>query len=314
MADHWRSIHDLPDEAVIEMIRLDEIDILIDLSNHTAYHRLYMFGRKPAPIQMTTIGMPTTTGLSAIDWRITDKWMDPEGLTESFHSEKLLRILSGWCYRPSDEAVDLPVSELPALNKGYVNFASFNAFGKINPIVLSLWADLLKAIPTARLCIATGGSAENEKLNRQIRQACKKLGMPSDRLTLLPRLPLRAYFEYHNQVDVVLDAFPYTGATVTAHALWMGVPVITLAGPNSIHRSATSMMNSVGLPEFVAESKQQYIEIAKHLCDNTSKLASIRRKLRTKMQKSPLMNGKLVTADLEKNLRIIWQDWCKKEH
>ena len=313
MTDHWRWVHDLSDEALVEMIRLDGIDILIDLSNHTGYHRLYMFGRRPAPIQMTTIGMPTTTGLRAIDWRITDAWMDPPGMTESLHSEKLLRIVSGWCYRPSDEGRVLPVTELPALRNGHLTLASFNAFGKINPQVFTLWGRLLQAVPNAVLYVATGGKADDEVLNAQVRQTCGDCGVPLDRLRLLPRMPLKAYFEFHQQVDIVLDAFPYTGATVTAHALWMGVPVITLAGPSPIHRSATSMMHSVGLSGFVAQTKDGYIAIARHWADRIEALAQIRRTLRENMQKSPLMDGTVVTKDLEVQLRKVWIDWCKSQ-
>lgn len=311
MADHWRWVHDLSDDALVEMIRLDGIDILIDLSNHTAYHRLYAFGRKPAPIQMTTIGMPTTTGLSAIDWRITDAWMDPPGLTENLHAEKLLRIESGWCYRPSDDAAQLTVGPLPALKNGHLTFASFNAFGKINPKVFKLWGQLLKAIPSAVLYVATGGKDDDETLNDQVRKTCSRCGVPMDQLRLLPRKPLKAYFEFHNEVDIVLDAFPYTGATVTAHALWMGVPVITLAGPSPIHRSATSMMNSVGLPEFVAETPADYVRIAQHWAAHIDELATVRAELRANMQVSPLMDGVRVTRDLEKKLRQVWTDWCK---
>lgn len=312
-ADHWRWTHDLSDEALREMIQLDGIDILIDLSNHTAFHRLYLFGRKPAPIQMTTLGMPTTTGVSAIDYRITDAFMDPPGLTEHLHAEKLLRIVSGWCYKPSHEAVDLSVSELPALKNGYITFASFNAFGKINPGVFQLWGRLLQGIPNARLVVATGGKENDEALNDQVRSTCQDCGVPLDRLMLLPRKPLKEYFEYHGQVDVVLDAFPYTGATVTAHALWMGVPVITLAGKSPIHRSATSMMSVIGLPEFVAQTPDEYIGIAQRCAADLPWLASVREGLRERAKASPLMDGAAVTRDLESKLRKVWQEWCRAQ-
>lgn len=313
MADHWRWIHDLSDEAAAEMIRMDKIDILIDLSNHTALHRLYLFGLKPAPIQMTTLGMPTTTGMSAIDYRITDKYMDPPGLTEHLHAEKLLRIESGWCYRPSDDGDGMGVSVLPAAANGYITFASFNAFGKINPNVFKLWGQLLKAIPNARLVVATGGKEGDAALNEQVNKTCKASGVPLKRLILMPRLDFKDYLAYHHKVDVVLDAFPYTGATVTAHALWMGVPVITLAGKSPIHRSATSMMNVVGLPEFVAQTKDEYIAIAKRCASDLDGLAAVRQNLRTNMEKSALMDGKRVTQDLEKKLRKVWSDWCKQQ-
>lgn len=312
MADHWRWTLDLSDEALVEMIRLDGIDILIDLSNHTAFHRLYMFGRKAAPIQMTTLGMPTTTGLSAIDWRITDAFMDPPGLTEHLHSEKLLRIVSGWCYKTSHEAENLPVSELPALKNGHITFASFNAFGKINPKVFKLWGQLLKAIPDAELFLATGGKEDDTVLNDRIRKTCRACGVPWKRVRLMPRKPFKEYFLAHNEVDIVLDAFPYTGATVTAHALWMGVPVITLSGPSPIHRSATSMMSTVGHPEFVAHTQEEYLAIAQRWAADIPALAALRAGLRGKVQASPLMDGATVTRDLEKKLRQVWRDWCRE--
>lgn len=312
-ADHWRWIIDLSDEAVMELIRMDGIDILIDLSNHTAYHRLYLFARKPAPIQMTTIGMPTTTGVAAIDWRITDQYMDPPGLTEELHAEKLLRILSAWCYRPPEDGEKIAVGELPALKKGHLTFASFNAFGKINPRVFRLWGRLLHAIPDAELVVATGGKEGDKTIEAQVRKTCGACGVPLDRLKPIGRKPFKEYFEYHNEVDIVLDAFPYTGATVTAHALWMGVPVITLAGPSPIHRSATSMMNSVGLPEFVAQSEDDYLAIAQRWAHDVEGLAAIRRDLRQRMQASPLMDGERVTRSLEEAYRRVWRQWCEDQ-
>lgn len=313
MADHWRWTQDLSDEALVEMIRMDGIDILIDLSNHTAFHRLYLMGRKPAPIQMTTLGMPTTTGLSAIDWRITDAFMDPPGLTEHLHSEKLLRIVSGWCYKTSDEAKDLLVAELPALKNGHITFASFNAFGKINPKVIKLWGKLLKSIPDAELVLATGGKADDKVLNDRIKKTCRSCGVPLKRVRLMPRKPMKEYFQEHDKVDIVLDAFPYTGATVTAHALWMGVPVITLSGPSPIHRSATSMMSTIGHPEFVAQTQDEYLEIAQRWAADIPALAALRAGLRAQVQASPLMDGATVTRDLEKKLRQVWRDWCKTQ-
>lgn len=311
MADHWRWTIDLSDDALTEMIRLDGIDILIDLSNHTAYHRLYLFGRKPAPIQATTLGMPTTTGLSAIDWRITDEWMDPPGLTEALHAEKLMRIASGWCYRPPEDAAPLPVSPLPATSNGHLSFASFNAFGKINPKVLRLWGRLLRAIPDAILYVATGSKDGDPVVEAQVRKTCKASGLPLDRLRIIGRKPFKPYFEFHANVDIVLDSFPYTGATVTAHALWMGVPVITLSGPSPIHRSATSMMTAVGHPEFIASTPDEYLRIAKRWARDIEGLARLRQQLRERMKASPLMDGAAVTKSLESHLREAWREWCR---
>jgi len=312
LADHWRWTVDLSDDALMEIIRMDEIDILIDLSNHTAFHRLYLFARKPAPIQMTWIGMPTTTGLSAIDYRITDANMDPEGMTEHLHSEKLLRLTSGWCYKPPKDAENVEVAETPALEKGHLTFASLNAFGKINPGVVKLWGRLLQEIPDAELFVATGGKDEDERLNEIVRSNCAACGVPLDRLHVMGRKPFEPYFKFHNEIDIVLDPFPYNGGTVTAHALWMGTPVLTLAGPKPIHRMGASMLTSVGLTEFIAQTTDEYVAIAKRFAADVPRLAEIRRKLRPAMQASPLMDGELVTHDLEAAMRRIWREWCEK--
>lgn len=312
-ADNWRWVNDLSDDAVVEMIRMDGIDILVDLSNHTAYNRLTAMARKPAPIQMTWIGMPTTTGMSAIDYRISDARMDPPGMTESLHSEKLLRLpSSGWCYRPSEDAVFVPVRALPALKNGHITFASFNAFGKINPYVVEVWGRLLKAIPDAVLYMATGGKAEDEARNELVRRSFAEWGFPVERLKLFGRKPFKEYFEFHNEVDIVLDPFPYNGGTVTAHALWMGLPVLTLAGQAPIQRMGVTMNTSVGLPEFIAQTEEEYIAIAQRYAQDLPALAAIRKGLRQKMQLSPLMNGGQVTADLEQAYREVWREWCSK--
>lgn len=312
-ADHWRWVNDLSDDAVAEMIRMDGIDILVDLSNHTAYNRLMTLARKPAPIQMTWIGMPTTTGMSAIDYRITDARMDPVGMTESLHSEKLLRLpSSGWCYRPTEEAIDIPVGPLPALANGHLTFASFNAFGKINRQVVELWARMFKEIPNAILYMATGGKDDDEAKRALVRDTFESWGFPVDRLRLFGRKEFKQYFEFHNQIDIALDPFPYNGGTVTAHALWMGVPVLTLAGQAPIQRMAVSMNTSVGIPEFIAQTPDEYIAIAKRYADDFSALAHTRKKMRQRMQLSPLMDSMRVVSELENGYREAWREWCAK--
>jgi len=312
-ADNWRWILDLSDEAVLEMIRLDEIDILIDLSNHTAYHRLHMFARRAAPIQMTWIGMPTTTGLAAIDYRITDERMDPIGMTESLHSEKLLRLLSGWCYRPNEAALATPVEELPARRNGFLTFASFNAFGKINTGVIRLWARIFTQLPSAILHMSTGGKDNDEKLNEQVREVFAECGFPIAQLRLFGRKEMAAYMAFHNEIDIALDPFPYNGGTVTAHAIWMGVPVLSLAGRKPIQRMGASMMGAVGRADFVANSEDEYVEIAVRQAQDLDKLAEIRREMRPVMVESPLMDAKLVTGDLERAFRVVWTEWCERQ-
>lgn len=315
-SDHWRFIHDLSDEAVLELLRLDEIDILIDLSNHTAHHRLYLFARKAAPIQMTWIGMPTTTGIAAIDYRITDARMDPVGMTESLHAEKLLRLpSSGWCYRPADEAQGLEVGELPALRNGHLSFASFNAFGKINNEVITLWARMFKRMPTAVLHMFTGGKDDESNLNDTVNETFEACGFPMAQLKLFGRKPLDQFYAFHQQIDIALDPFPYNGGTTTAHDLWMGVPVLTLAGRKPIQRMGVSMNTSVGLEQFIAQTPEEYVDIAVAF-DNPAgyqRLAGIRGALRQNMQDSPLMNAEQVTRDLEDGLRTAWLAWCETQ-
>lgn len=312
-ADKWRWILDLSDEALVEMIRLDEIDILIDLSNHTAFHRLHMFARRAAPIQMTWIGMPTTTGLAAIDYRITDERMDPPGLTESLHSEKLLRIVSGWCYRPAEEARDSEILPLPALQNGHLTFASFNAFGKINTGVIRLWARIFNALPGAILHMATGGKNDDEVLNEEVRKVFAQCGFPLEQLKLFGRKELVDYFAFHNEIDIALDPFPYNGGTVTAHAIWMGVPVLSLAGVKPIQRMGATMMGVIGRGDFVANSEDEYVEIAIRYANDIEGLAEIRRTMRQTMKDSPLMDAKLVTGDLERAFKEVWAEWCAQQ-
>jgi predicted O-linked N-acetylglucosamine transferase (SPINDLY family) len=312
-ADHWRWIQNLSDEAVLELIRLDEIDILIDLSNHTAYHRLYMFARRAAPIQMTWIGMPTTTGLSAIDYRISDALMDPPGMTEALHSEKLLRLTSGWCYRPSKEGENVAVRDAPVLRNNYVTFASFNAFGKINKTVIRNWARIFKQLPDAILYMASGTSDTDTKANDKIRSVFKECGFPIERLRPFGSKPLGEYFEFHNSVDIVLDPYPYNGGTVTAHALWMSTPVVTFAGRKSIQRMGASMLGSVGCSDLVAGSEKDYVRVAVDLARNVPRLVALKRELRGRMLKSPLMDAKLAASDLETEMQRVWTEWCAQQ-
>ncbi|WP_374350784.1 tetratricopeptide repeat protein [Chitinimonas sp.] len=312
-ADHWRWIADMPDKAVIEMIKIDQIDILIDLSNHTAYNRLFTFAAKPAPVQMTWIGMPTTTGLSAIDYRISDPYMDPPGMTEALHSEKLLRLAhSGWCYVPADIGRDIEVGPLPASKNGYLTFASFNAFGKINTQVIELWGKLVSAVPGSVLYMYTGGKDADETLNEKVKRVFKACGFPMEQLRLFGSKPMKDFLAFHNEIDIALDPFPYNGGTTTAHSLWMGVPVLTLAGVKPIQRMGVSMNTNAGVPEFIANSAEEYVEIAERFARDLPALAKVRAGLRAAMQASPLMDAELVTRDLEAGLIEAWEDWCAR--
>lgn len=255
--DHWLVCRDMTDDQLAKRIRADGIDILVDLAGHTALNRLSVFARKPAPVQATYIGYPDTTGLSAMDYRFTDALLDPPGLTERYHSETLVRIPGGMAFRPDHGAPD--VNALPALTSGELILASFNNLRKVNPEVIQLWARILHVLPHARLML---GNAKEPKTALRLTSQFKQYGIAPERLILLPELPMADYHLIHHQIDIALDPFPYNGTTTTMQTLWMGVPVITLAGNNAKSLCGVSLMSRVGLPEFICQSEDEYLQCA----------------------------------------------------
>jgi protein O-GlcNAc transferase len=310
--DHWREVWALDDQAMIERIRDDGIDILVDLSGHTSHNRLPVFARKPAPVQATWLGYLNTTGLEAIDYRITDRYASPEGLLDRFQSEKLLRLPdSQWCFQPPPDSPE--ISELPAAGRGFVTFASFSNLTKINEPVLELWCRLLEREPKARLVIAAHGleSVRDEYLERFASD-----GISPGRIDLLGVQSFKNYLALHNSVDLMLDTFPYTGGTTTAYALWMGVPIISLIGDTGPSRGGASLLSAIGLDELVAGTPQQYLDIAVGLVRNLERLSALRGGMRKRMAESTLMNAGRFAQNLERAYRSIWQHWCQgmEEH
>ncbi|MBE0475463.1 tetratricopeptide repeat protein, partial [Rhodoferax sp.] len=219
LMDHWLLCNTLSDEQLAERIRADGIDILVDLSGHTAHNRLLALARKPAPVQVTYIGYPGTTGLSSIDYRISDPWQDPVGLTERYHSETLVRIPGGMAFTPYDDAP--AINPLPALGSGELMLACLNNTAKINPVVTSLWARILHALPQARLML---GNVTSNDLRQHLTDLFGQAGIGPERLILQPRVGMDEYLALHHKIDIALDPFPYNGGTTTMHSLWMGVP------------------------------------------------------------------------------------------
>ena len=304
----WRSIYGKSDVEVARMIRQDQIDILVDLAGHTAGNRLLVFARKPAPVQITYLGYPDTTGLTAIDYRMTDIYADPLGQTEKYHSEKLLRLPRTFaCYRPPAEATE--VSPLPAVTYGRVTFACFTTLGKLPPNLLDCWAEILIQVPTSRLLIAAGGLQSND-LQREIRSHFERRGIDPTRLDLMGKRPLSEYFSLHHQVDIYLDTFPVNGHTVTCHALWMGLPVVTLAGSVHCQRLGASVLSNLGTGELIAKSPQEYVQIAASLAGDVPKLKAMRSNLREKMKSSPILDAAQFARDVEGAYREIWKNWC----
>lgn len=308
--DHWRDTVGLSDNALAAAIRADGIDVLIDLAGYTTGSRLAVFAAKPAPIQASWIGYPATTGLTQIDWRITDALADPPGRTEDQYTEKLLRLPGGFnCYRPPDNAPD--VGPLPADTAGHVTFGSFNHAAKVRDPALDLWAELLQRVAGSRLILKHRGFNYPAVRDDYI-QGLERRGVAATRVDLVsyiadPRGHLAAY----NKVDIGLDPFPYNGTTTTCEALWMGVPIVTLAGGTHHARVGVSLLTRMGMPELIANSPRAYIDIAAGLADDRARLSRLRAELRSRMAASPLCDAKALTRDFEAALRTLWRDWCR---
>ncbi len=305
LADHWITCWSLSDEELALRIRSDGIDILIDLSGHTAYNRLPTFARKPAPVQMTWIGYPATTGLAAMDYRITEESLDPLGMTENYHTETLLRLPAGATFRPSPDSP--PVNTLPALSSPHFTLACLNAIFKINRKVICLWSRILLALPHARLVL---GNVTEPATRQRLLEMFASEGVGEERLVILPRMPIGDYLEMHLEIDLALDPFPYTGGTTSFHSAWMGVPMITLAGDDARSRCGVALMMDLGLDQFVAWSEAEYEERAWRVSMNLPELNRVRQSLRDRMAAHLHRSPPILTHDLERALRAAWVKWC----
>jgi protein O-GlcNAc transferase len=304
--DTWRGIAGLSDEQAAAQIRGDEIDILVDLSGHLMNHRLLTFALKPAPLQMAWLSYPQTTGLSAIDYRITDRYCDPPGVADGHSVEKLLRLPdSYWCYAPPLAA---PPGPLPALERGCVTFGSFNNMVKLSPPTLELWARLLGQVADSRLVMLCVPSVETEQ---RVRKVFERAGIAGERLTMHRRLAKEPYWRSFQEVDIALDPFPYTGATTTLDALWMGLPVVSLAGDRCASRAGVSLLSSAGRPQWIAGDAGRYLEIARDLAADLPRLAAIRRELQEWLPRSPLADGQRFARNMESLYRLAWRNWCE---
>lgn len=294
----WHDITALPDDSAAALVAADKIDVLIDLSGHTARSRLLMFARKPAPVQITYVGYPNTTGLTAMDYRISDNFMDPPGVSDAMYTETVLRMPNSlWCYRPPAFAPG--VNPLPLLANGFATFGSPHSIAKINQSVIDLWAKVLARVPGSRLLMA-GVPEGNTRL--RLLEKFHRLGIEAVRIELLGKLNVDDYFKFYHRVDVVLDAFPYAGGTTTCESLWMGVPVISLAGEFGVSRAGVSLLSGAQMPEYVAVGATQFVAIAEGLSKDAQVLAGIRANLRNRLQRSSLMDEAGFTRAFEKLL------------
>lgn len=309
LADGWREIFTLNDAQVAELIRKDKIDILVDLSGHTMDNRLLVFARKPAPIQVTYLGYPSTTGLDTIDYRLTDAWADPQGETEHLHAEQLVRLPHGFlCYLPATNCPD--VSPPPVLKSNQITFGCFNNLTKVNPESIGCWAKILRSVPNSRLIIKSKPLVDADNC-AYLHGLFQQYGIERERVQLIGWLAKKnQHLDLYNQVDIALDTFPYHGTTTTCEAMWMGVPIITQAGKTHVSRVGVSLLSSVGLEALIAESAEDYIQKAVNLANDREQLQEVRSHLRQRMQASPLTNASLISSSLEKAYRAMWRRFC----
>lgn len=305
-------VHDttrLSDAAVARMIHEHRIDILIDLAGHTENNRLPVFAYKPAPVQMTYLGYPDTTGLETVDYRITDAWADPPGMTERLHSEELVRLESGFlCFSPPEESP--PVSALPALERDHVTFGSFNVQTKITPAMLDIWAAILREVPDAHLFIKNRQLTEHA-MQQKLRTVMEARGVDAHRISMYGTTTKEQHMAAYNEVDIALDSYPYAGTTTTCDTLWMGIPVITMAGVTHVSRVGVSLLERVGLGELVCGNSGEYISRAVGLARDIGRLAEIRSGLRDRMQSSSLCAARSFVGDFEGMLHGTWRRWCE---
>lgn len=295
-AERWRPIYGRSDEDVAAQIRNDGIDVLVDLAGHTADNRLTLFARRPAPVQVSYLGYPNTTGLAAMDARIVDPWTDPPG-AETLASERLIRL--DRCFLTFALAGDAPIAEPPCLTRGRIAFGSFNRIAKLNGEVIALWAELLRRVESAEL-VLKDPEAPSESVRRHLLAGFASHGVAPERVRFLERAPdLAGHLAQYAGVDIALDPFPYNGTTTTCDALWMGVPVVTLAGAAHPGRVGVSLLTSVGFPAGVAATPEDYLLTAAQLAANPTMLLAIRNLLRTEILTSPLGDARGLAAAFE---------------
>lgn len=298
LSEHWRAVHALSDTDFCDRVRRDGIDILVDLSGHSGRNRLTAFAAKPAPVQVTMIGCMQTTGLKAVDYRITDALLDPAGLSEEIHTEALVRMKAGAvCFRVPPESPEVWMPCGP--RERPFTFGSFNNLAKINPGVLDLWSETLRALPGSRMHLVANEAAF-------VLEKMRDRGVSPDRVVVLPRMNSREYLATHAGVDLILDTFPFNGLTVTLNALWMGVPTLTLKGNIPAARAGFAIMERAGLGQFAADSEADFVRIACHWASHPEKLAELRRGMRERVR-SAWTDGAAYARELEGHFREMWR-------
>jgi len=308
-ADLWRSTEGIGDDALVESVRADGIDILVDLAGHSGLNRLSALARHPAPVQINWLGYPNTTGLPAMDYRLVDAVSDPEGPADAYATETLIRLPE--CFlglRPPDRAPEVTPS--PCLNDGIFTFGSFNTPAKTTPEVLGLWTRILDAVPGSRLLLKNR-AFERPAAAAAMRRRCAEAGIAPERVALIGWASTRdEHLTAYGQVDLALDPFPYNGTITTCDALWMGVPVLTMPGDRHAARVGASLLRAAGLAPFIAEGPDDYVARAVAIANDRRRLSLVRLSMRDRLRGSPLCDTRRFVADLEAAYRAAWRRWC----
>ncbi|MDB5904077.1 MAG: repeat-containing protein [Betaproteobacteria bacterium] len=308
--DRWINCANMDDEALANRIRADGIDVLVDLAGHTAGNRLLAVARHPAPVMATYLGYPTTSGIDAIGYRVTDVHVDPPG-TNSYTVERAMRLPhSYYCYGGEDEVTGVTAS--PTSLNHRVTFGCFNACIKWSDASIELWARVLDAVTGSTLLLKAKGLDQAEVAERALQRFATH-GVDTGRIELRGWEPTPArHLAIYREIDIALDTYPYNGATTTCEALWMGVPVVTLTGPTHASRMGASVLEAAGTPQWIARSPEQYVEICAALARDSDALQAARATLRARLHASPLMDAARFTADLECLYREMWRSWCSR--
>ena len=306
-ADHWEDTHGKSDEEIVELIRRDQIDILLDLHQHMGGNRLPLYARKPAPVQIGFAGYPNTSGVSTIDYRLTDPYLEPADGPPFPTSEKVLHLPhTWWCYFPVTE---VEVNELPAAANGFVTFGNLNNFCKLNHETYALWAKVMRACDKSQLILLAPEGSHRDHTMAYL----KGLGVAPERVTFVGRTGSAEYYKYYHQIDMCLDSFPYNGHTTSLDSFWMGVPVTSFVGSTPWGRGTWSQASNLGLRELVGQNEKEFVEISVALAKDLPRLAELRRTLRQRMRQSPLMDDKGYARGIEATYREAWRRWCARE-
>jgi predicted O-linked N-acetylglucosamine transferase (SPINDLY family) len=311
-ADRWRDVKSMDDHEAAEQIRDDGIDILVEMNGHTSGHRLSLFALKPAPVQISWLGYPNTTGVPEIDYRLSDEITDPSGEADAYSTERIVRMPNGFhCFAP--EFPGIPVSPSPCLDNRHVTFGSFNYLAKIGDPVIDAWTQILDRIPNSRLVMKARGLSDLLCRDTYL-EHFEARGIDRQRIDIVPYTPrTEDHLALYGRIDIALDPFPYNGTTTTCEAMWMGVPVVALLGESHAARVSASLMTRVGLEPLVGADILDYVERAVELASDTNRLAQLRQDIRPAMTASPLMDAAGFVRDLEAVYRDVWEAYCSRE-